>query len=138
MSSRRSRSGRHGQLHHVQPVKQVLAETAGFDFLLQVAVGRGEDAGVDVDFGVRADSLETSVLRDAQEFGLKLLGHVGDFIEENRAAVGHLKAADALGDGAGKGALFVSKKFALQQGFGNGGAVDLDKLSRATGCSSCG
>ena len=86
------------QFHHVEAVEQVFAETAGFDFLLEVAVGGGEDAGVDVDFGVGADALEAAVLGHAQQFGLKLRRHLGDFIQKNRAAVGHFEAADALGD----------------------------------------
>ena len=57
---------RNVQLHHVQPVKQILAKPAGFDFLLQIAVAGGEDAGVGVDFAVRADALKSPVLRHAQ------------------------------------------------------------------------
>jgi hypothetical protein len=104
MSSRRSRSGGTFQLDHVEAVKRSSRKRPAFDFLLQVAVGGGEDAGVDADFGVGADALEAAVLRDAQQLGLELRRHLGDFIEENRAAVGHLESADALGDRAGEGA----------------------------------
>ena len=41
---------RHEDFHHVQPVEQVLAKSARFDFLFEVAVGGGEDAGVGVKF----------------------------------------------------------------------------------------
>jgi len=41
--------------------------------------------------------------------------------------VGCLKAAHALSDGAGKGALFVAEEFALQQTFGNCRAIQLDE-----------
>ena len=118
------------QLHHVQPVKQILAKTAGFDFLLQIAVARGEDARVGVDFAVRADALKSPVLRHAQQLGLQRRRHLGDFIQKNRAAVRLLKPADALGVRAGERALFVPEQFAFQQRFGNGGAVDLDQRPR--------
>ena len=70
-----------------------------------------------MDFGVGADALEPAVLRHAQQFGLELRRHLGDFIQKNRAAVGHFKAADALGDGAGERAFFVPEQFAFQQRF---------------------
>ena len=38
-------------------------------------------------------------------------------------AIGQLKAADALRDGAGEGAALMSEEFALQQSGGDGGAV---------------
>ena len=43
--------------------------------------------------------------------------------------VGCLKAAHALRDGAGKGALFVTEELALQQTFGNRGAVQPNERS---------
>ena len=125
MSSRRSRKRGHIQFDNIEAVKKVFAETAAFDLLLQIAVGGGEDAGVDADFGVGADALEAAILGDAQEFGLEGRGQLGDFIQENGAAVGHLEAANALGDGAGEGALFVAEEFAFQQVLGNGGAIEL-------------
>ena len=59
------------------------------------------------------------------------LAHVGDFIQENGAAVGVLDPAGFLPDGAGEGAFFMAKQFAFQEGFGDGGAVDADVIVRA-------
>ena len=85
------------QLHHVQPVKQVLAKSSRLDLLFEVAVRGGEDARVGLDFAIRADALKASVLRHAEQLGLELRRHLADLIEENRAAVRHLEPADALG-----------------------------------------
>jgi hypothetical protein len=49
-----------------------------------------------------------------------------NFVEKNGGAAGLLEPADAPGDSAGKGASLVAKKLALQQGFGDGGAVNND------------
>ncbi len=41
-----------------------------------------------------ADALEGLVDEHAQDLGLRVLGHVGDFVEEQRAAMGLLERAD--------------------------------------------
>ena len=51
------------------------------------------------------------------------------------------KAANALGDGAGERAFFVSEKFAFEQGFRDGGAIDFDERAggaRAPGVNDIG
>ena len=54
-------------------------------------------------------------------------GEFADFIEENRAAVGQLKAAFAFVGGPGEGSLFVPEEFAFDEVLGQGGAVELDE-----------
>ena len=80
-------------LHDVQPVKQILAELAAGDGLREVAVRRGDEPDVDAQFLRAADARERAVFEKAEQLGLKRLAHVGDFVEENRAAVGFLDAA---------------------------------------------
>ena len=54
-----------------------------------------------------------------------MLGHVAYFIEKQRAAIGLLDFADcAFLARAGEGTVFVAKQFRLDQGFGNGRAID--------------
>lgn len=50
------------------------------------------------------------------------------FVEEKRAAITLLELADALSIGAGEGALLVAEQLAFQQRFGNGGAIDGEKM----------
>ena len=45
---------------------------------------------------VAADAGEFAVLQHAQDFALERERHVADFVEEKRAAVALLEAADAL------------------------------------------
>ena len=67
------------------------------DFLRQPGVGRREDADVHVARARRADALELAGLEHAQQLRLQVERHVGDFVQEQRAAVGELEAADAIG-----------------------------------------
>ena len=72
MSPRRSRSG--GTLHRddVQAEEQVLAEAPRRDLGLEVAVGRGDDAHVDLDRLGRADAADLALLQHAQQLHLHL------------------------------------------------------------------
>ena len=85
---------RHADRHHRQPVIEVLAEAAGGDLGLDVAAGRGDDAHVDRDLGGAADALEGLVDQHAQDLVLRLARHVGDFVDEQRAAMRLLERAD--------------------------------------------
>ena len=71
------------------------------------------------------------LLQRAQHLGLRLQAHVGDLVEEDRAAVGGLEAAAPIADRAGEGALHVAEQLALDQLFGDRGAVDLDERPAA-------
>ena len=52
---------------------------------------------------------------------------VGDLVEEERAAVGELEAADAIGLGVGERAADVSEQLALEDAFGESAGVDRDE-----------
>src|SRR5206468_9847000 len=78
-----------------------------------------------------ADPLELLLLQDAQQLRLELERDLADLVEEQRAAVGHLEAADLLGDGAGEGAPLVPEELALEQTRRNGGAVELHERAVA-------
>ena len=97
MSSRRSRSGGSADLDRVQAEQQILAEAARRDFGGQIGVGRRDDPHVDAARARRADALELAGLEHAQQLRLQVQRDVGDLVEEQRAAVGQLEAADAIG-----------------------------------------
>ncbi len=71
-----------------------------------------------------AHARERAVLQEPEQLGLERAAHVGNLIQENRAAVGLFDAAGLLPVGAGEGAFFVAEEFAFQEGLGNGGAID--------------
>ena len=121
-------------LDRVQPEQQVLPEAAGRDLLAEVRVGRRDDAHVDLARARRADALEVAGLEHAQQLRLQVQRHVRDLVEEQRAAVGELEAADAIGLGVGEGALHVAEQLALEDAFGEAAGVDGDEpLAGAAG-----
>ena len=80
-----------------------------------------------------ADRLHRLLLQHAQHLGLRLQAHVADFVEENRAAVGHLELAAAIRDRAGERAPHMAEQLALDQLLGNRGAVDFDERAASGG-----
>jgi hypothetical protein len=72
-----------------------------------------------------ADAIVRPVLEDTQDGGLQRLGHLGDLVEEQRPSA---RRSDlAFGPGAaraGEGAGGVPEKLALEQGRGDGAAVE--------------
>ena len=131
MSSRRSRNGGTREGDHVEPVVEVLAEAARRDLLLEILVRRGDHAHVDLDRLGSADALEAVLLEDAQDLRLRHQAHVGDLVEEDRAAVGQLELAPLLGERAGEGALLVTEELRLDQLLRQRGAVHLHERALA-------
>ena len=85
--------GRHGNLDGVQAIEQVPAELAASAQRLERPVGRHHDPDVDAAAAVAADALHRRVLDHPQQLGLRRRREVGDFVEEQRAAVGLLELA---------------------------------------------
>ncbi|MDT4824412.1 hypothetical protein FQZ97_576590 [compost metagenome] len=115
---------RHLDGEYVEAVIEVFAEAAGLDHLLEVLVGGGDDAHIDVLRLVAAHALEGALLQHAQQLDLHRQRHVADLVEEQGAAVGQLEAPCPAGDGTGEGTLLVAEEFALQQLRRDGAAVD--------------
>ena len=65
-----------------QAIEKVLAEPAGIDLFLQVAIGRGDDANVDFAGAGVADALQFLLLQNAQQLRLHRERHFADFVEE--------------------------------------------------------
>src|SRR6059058_2018807 len=116
---------------HVQPVVEIVPEPLLFHHPKEVAVRRGDEADVDLDRLRTAVPLELLLLQDAQQLRLELERDLADLVEEQRAAVGHLEAADLLGDGAGEGAPLVPEELALEETGRNRGAVELHERAVA-------
>ena len=112
----------------MQPVVEVLPELAVFDErrtgFLCVALMMRTSTGV---FLRRADLAHLLFLDRAQQLHLHRERQVGDFVEEQRAAVGGLEESVAIGLGAGERALAVAEELALHQVLGNRAAVHRDE-----------
>ena len=72
----------------------------------------------------RADAHEGAGLEHAQQLDLQLERHLGDLVEEQRAAVGALEVALVLPVGAGEAAPLVAEQLALDQVRRDRAAVD--------------
>ena len=101
--------------------------------MFEIAVGGGDDADIHLDGAVAADAFEFALLQHAQQLGLDAGRNFADFIQQNGAAVGQFKAAFAFVQRAGEGAAFMAEKFAFNQVFRDGGAVDLDERRAGAG-----
>ena len=103
------------QIDDVEPEQQVLAEAAVAHRLGEIAVGGGDDADVDRHRPRAADAVDDALLDRAQQLGLQPHVHLGDFVEQQRAAVGLLEFADPPRHRAGEGALLVAEQFGFEQ-----------------------
>ena len=114
-SSRRARSGGMVERQDVEPVVEVGPEGAALARGDEVAVGRGDDAHVDLERLAAADALDLALLQDAQELGLHRQRHVADLVEEERAAARALELAAALLGRAGERARLVAEELGLDE-----------------------
>ncbi len=70
--------------------------------------------------------VERLAIEHAQQFHLGLQLQFADFVEEQRALVGHFEQARLGSVGAAERAFFVSEQFAFDQVLGERSAVDVD------------
>ena len=92
----------------VQTIEKVFAERALADCVLWVAVRRGQHAHVNRNFVRAAEASNLSVFEYAQQLRLKREGHLGDFVQEERAAVRKLEAAEPTRGCSGESAALVA------------------------------
>ena len=111
----------------VEPVVEVVAELLLLDAFLEVLVRRADDADIHLDRQVRADALELALLEDAQQLRLGRHGHLADLVEEDRALIGHLEAATALGHRTGERTLLMTEELGLEEGLWERSTRDLDE-----------
>ena len=89
-------------------------------------MGRRQQAHVHGNGRAAAHALEHPLLQDAQDLGLRGGTQVGNLVQKQRAAVGLLELADARLHSRGH-ALLDAEEFALDQGLGQGRAVERHK-----------
>ena len=103
------------------------AEASGSDFFAEIGIRRRDDAHVDVPGARGADALEIAGFEHAQQLRLQIHRDVGDFVEKQRAAVGELETADAIGLRVGERAFDVAEELALENAFGKPACVHGDE-----------
>ena len=77
--------------HHVEPIKQIFAETAALDLRFEILVRRRNDAHIDLDARHAADAFEFLLLQHPQKLDLHLKRHLGHFVQKKRSLVGSSK-----------------------------------------------
>ena len=111
---------------------QVLTETSFADCLLEVDVGGGDDAHIDLLDLARTHADDFARLEDAQQLRLDGHGQVAHLVEEDCAAVGFLEISLAFAHGTGVCTLDVAEEFGVDGAFGQTATVDSDALLEAT------
>ncbi len=107
----------------VEPVVEILAEHAVRHRLGEIAIGRGDQAHVDLDVARVADPTDLPLLGRPQELHLDRVWNLRDLVEEQRAPVGRREETLRAGHGAGEGALHVAEELRFHQRLGNRAAV---------------
>src|ERR1043165_8581639 len=74
--------------NNIQTMKQVVAEGAVRNHLLQVAIGRGNYANADGDLSLFADRQHSIFLQDAEQLRLQRQVQVANLVQEQHAAIG--------------------------------------------------
>ena len=122
-------------LHRIQAEKEILAKIAGRYFLVHLRIGRRQHAHVHTPRLRRAHTFEFARFQHAQQLGLLAQGNVGDLIEKQRAVIGKLESADAIGAGVCECAFYVAEDLALERSLGQSAGIDGDQRhARARRC----
>ena len=113
-------------IHHVQPVVEVLPELPVLHHLPEILVGGGNDPNVHR-LRLAAHSGDLPLLQDPQELRLDVVGELVHLVQKDSALIRHLKFTDPAAPlGAGEGSLLIAEELALHQSLRDGGAVDGD------------
>ncbi|MEL7238865.1 MAG: hypothetical protein AAGK78_08370 [Planctomycetota bacterium] len=112
-------------------IVEVLAKAARVDLAAQVAIRGADDANIDGDLVVPAESSKRASLQCAEEAGLEAGRQLADFVEEQGSTVGAFEGADMLPFSAGKCPTFMAEQLAGDQGGHERAAVhDFERLVR--------
>src|SRR5258708_1568594 len=116
-------------VEHLQPVEEVFAKVATLDRLAQAAVGRRNDPAVGLQQPCPAKPLKFSLLKHAQELGLRRQAHLADLVEEQHTTGGELDLSRLGLLRAGERAPLVAEQLRLEQLLRQRGTVQRDKWS---------
>src|SRR5207237_1700267 len=100
---------------NIQAVKQIFAKFPLLNHVMKFAIGGRDQACIGSQRARASQAFELPFLEQTQQLGLQLEWNIPDLVEEYRAAVRQLEAADALCDGAGECAFFVTEQLAFKQ-----------------------
>ena len=122
--------------NRVDAIQEVLAKIATGDHVVDGHVGGANQARVDGDGPVVAQSGHGAVFERGEQLGLERRRQVADFIQKKRAARRDFKTPRAVFFRVGKGAFLVPEKFAFKKAFGYRAEIDADKRFGCAGRSA--
>ena len=124
---------RQPQAQHRQAVVEVLAEAALARGRRQILVGRRQDPDVHRLAPGAAEPPHHALLDDIEELGLEPLGQERDLVEKEGSAMGRLEEPRLGLPRVREGPALEAEELGLEQGLGDGRAVDLDEGAMCAG-----
>src|SRR5437660_2879578 len=109
-----------------QAMVEIATETSGTHSFFQVLVGCRYHPDIDVDLAAATQAVIRHSVEHAEKFDLHFQIEIAYFVKKQRAFICQLKQSRLERLSSAEGPLFVTKKLAFHQVFGDGGAVDID------------
>src|SRR5262249_38096601 len=100
---------------HVDAIEKILPKSPARDVALEVAIGRADNAHVDLARAVVTDAFVFALLKNTKKLALECGWNLADLVEEQRASVRELEATDAILHRARERALDVSEELAFEE-----------------------
>ncbi len=127
MSSISFAKGREREWDRADSEIQIVAKLLLSYELAEVLMRRGDQPNIDLTIANVSQPSEPFLFQNFQQLGLNLKIDVTNFVEEDRAAMGHLEQS-LLGSGrTRKRALLVTEEFGFKQLASQTGAVEIHK-----------
>src|SRR6478609_19348 len=92
---------------NVEPIIKIFTKASLFERLTEVNVRGRHDSHVDITSGVRSQTLELSLLQNAQQLDLNITGDVPYFVEKDGSVIGLLEFAGLGRVSAGESSFLV-------------------------------
>src|SRR5205814_517335 len=110
-----------------EPGAQVVFESAGANFIVDVPVCRTNETKVHRDTPRRSKFMNFTFLQDSEQRGLRLERQISDFIQEQRSTVGFFNVSLSIKGRPAECILRVTEKFTQHQGGRYGTTVKRNK-----------
>ncbi len=123
---------RHAKLKLSQTMEKILAKASRGYRCFQVLISSGNDAHVDFNFPITAQSVKRISVQHSQQLDLRVQLQFPDFIQEERAPVREFKQSRLGNIGPGERPFLVAEQFALHQILRKSSAVDVDPGAAAS------
>ena len=106
---------RQRNLDAADPVIEVFAKMPFLDRVLELAIGRRDNANISASVHRLTDSAKFTVLKEPQQLRLRGERHLADFVEKKRPAVSSFDETCAIAIGACKCSSNVTEQLALDE-----------------------